>query len=126
MTALTVSAAAILADIARRGGDQPPPPRVRTENRPEFNRLISIGVNPATARYLARRLDHVAFTPATPIPLVTPRPTGCGTHAAFNTHRRHAETPCAPCVTAERRYQKRRTRHSPTARAHSAAVRSAA
>lgn len=37
---------------------------------------------------------------------MTPQP--CGTRASFQRHRNHCQTPCAPCTTAERDYQRQR------------------
>lgn len=41
------------------------------------------------------------------------RPTKpCGTHAAYVRHASHKETPCPPCVEAERAYQRDRKRNA--------------
>lgn len=32
----------------------------------------------------------------------------CGSHAGFNGHWKRSETPCEPCATAEREYQRNR------------------
>lgn len=38
----------------------------------------------------------------------TARALPCGTHAAYERHRRRSETPCSDCVTGEREYQRAR------------------
>lgn len=43
-------------------------------------------------------------TPCEPIPILRP----CGTHAAYERHRKRGETVCAACRKAEREYQRSR------------------
>lgn len=38
-------------------------------------------------------------------------PLACGTHAAFTRHRLKNETPCTPCIGAEREYRATRRNH---------------
>jgi len=63
------------------------------------------------------------ITPAKPrglaltyeVPLAAPgpqEPLPCGTHAAYNRHRKRGEDPCEACVVAERDYQRTRKRAS--------------
>lgn len=44
-------------------------------------------------------------------------PSPCGTHAAFVRHWSLSETPCEPCISAERTYQRERWRNRRAARA---------
>lgn len=71
-------------------------------------------IAPAKPRGLALTIDVPlsAPTPPRPVRAAPQEPLPCGTHAAFNRHRKRGETPCGPCVVAERDYQRARKRAS--------------
>lgn len=81
---------------------------------------------PAMTRPSRAALVKAAERSNPPAPETRPAPTSahrmapCGTHAAFNRHKKRREPACEPCLAAERIYQ------SPAARAERAAARAAA
>jgi hypothetical protein len=92
---------------------------VRCADRPRVGKLVGLVDHAAALVVLAAMVDQDA-TPAQLLgwtdELVSRRqtrqlragPLPCGTHAAFNRHRRRNEEPCTACEAGEREYQRKR------------------